>query len=275
MPRALCMIREDPVYRRHAFVNGLKLAGFDVCSFDKPKPDDVLVIWNRYGPFAAVADNFERVGAAVIIAENGYLGHSYNAHAKASDKDGAPLYALALQHHNGAGKWFIGEPGRWRRQGIQVKPWRKDGKYVLVLPQRGIGPPGIAMPMEWVENVMPRLGTMTKRRVVLRAHPGNEPAARSLDTDLENAWCVVVWGSGAGLKAICAGVPAFTDFDSWIGRGAALTLKGADLEQPLMDDHARETMLDRVAWAQWSIPEIIKGEPFKRLMEIYRDAQSS
>ena len=78
----------------------------------------------------------------------------------------------------------------------------------------------------------------------------------------------MTWGSGAGLKAICAGVPVFSDWPRWIGSPIALPMSD-DLEQPRMDDRAREAMLDRVSWAQHTVSEIASGEPFQRLMAIY------
>jgi hypothetical protein len=204
----------------------------------------------------------------VIVMENGYIGHHADEYAKPYTADGEQLYSLALNYHNGAGSWPIGEPGRWRLQGIEVKPWRKDGDHVLVLPQRGIGPVGMAMPREWPQKAVERLRTMTKRPVRLRAHPGNVSAKKPLEDDLEGAWCAMTWGSGAALKAICAGVPVFYEFTRWIGRHSADTLNRG-VEAPLRNDELREYMLDRLAWAQWTISEIATGEPIRKLMQLY------
>ena len=38
------------------------------------KPDDILIIWNRYGKNDEYARQFEAAGATVLIAENGYIG---------------------------------------------------------------------------------------------------------------------------------------------------------------------------------------------------------
>ena len=110
-----------------------------------------------------------------------------------------------------------------------------------MLPQRGIGPPGVAMPAGWPEKTVARLRTMTKRKVVVRAHPGNNATQRPLERDLEGCWCVVTWASGGALKAICAGVPVFYDPARWIGRTCSFAI-GCDgsFEEPLMDDWARE-----------------------------------
>ena len=275
--KALCLVREAPHYRRDACLAGLKAAGFEIVPEvdrpkHRPKPDDLVVVWNRYGAYESEALRFEAAGAAVIVMENGYLGHREDEFRKLFAANGEQLYAMALDHHNGAGRWYVGEPGRWREQGITVQPWRTDGEHILVLPQRGIGPPGVAMPAGWPERTVARLRTLTKRKVVLRPHPGNNATQRPLEADLEGAWCVVTWASGGALKALCAGVPVFNDFDRWIGNDAALPLTfetPIDARIPNTNDASREAMLDRLAWAQCDVAEISTGEPFRRLMAIY------
>lgn len=248
----------------------MKAAGFDVvCAIPNPRPGDVVCCWNRYGRYEAEAKRFEAAGALPVIIENGYLGNRYNDHAKPFTAAGDQLFALGNYKHNGAGEWPVGEPGRWRSQGIEVKPWRTDGEHVLVLPQRGIGPAGVAMPHDWPQKAVQRLRTMTKRPVRLRAHPGNNPSKTPLEDDLAGCWAAVTWGSCAALKAICAGVPVFADFPKWIGLSSARLLDGSDIEWPRDSETAREGMLDQLAWAQASVAEISTGEPFRRLMEIY------
>ena len=272
-PRAFCLIQSAVHYRRDAFEVGLKARGFSLEGgrhIGVIRPSDLLVIWNRYGRGDDLASQFEKAGSAVIVVENGYIGASENAYAKQfATKEQRPdshLYTLSLNHHNGAGTWWIGWPDRWRQQGIEVKPWRTAGEHVLILPQRGIGPAGVAMPQDWPEKTLQRLRTLTKRSVRVRAHPGNEPAQRPLEADLEACWCAVTWGSGAAIKALCAGVPVFCDWRQWIGAPAASVLRDS-VETPMRCDDCRTRMLDRLAWAQWTIAEIATGEPIRLLLE--------
>ena len=274
-PRAFCLIRQEPHYRRDAFVTGLRACGLDVTVGSVARnigPQDVVVVWNRYGIAESAALQGERVGAAVIIAENGYIGAVEDAYRKPyASPDMRPetqLYALALNHHNGAGRWWIGEPGRWRAQGVRVSPWRTTGEHVLILPQRGIGPVGVAMPKDWPQKALERLRTMTRRPVRIRSHPGNAPAERPLKADLDGAWCVMTWGSGGGIKALVAGVPVCCDWPKWIGYHAAAPIWR--IETPICDDAARDRMLDCLAWAQHEVREISTGEPLHRLIELHR-----
>ena len=229
---------------------------------DDPAPDDVLVIWNRYGGADAAAERFERRGAPVIVAENGYIG---------TDETGEQLYALALNHHIGAGWWHWERGNRWASLGIEEKPWRDPtpNGHILICAQRGIGEKGVAMPGGWPQDTAQRLATVTSRPIRLRLHPGNHAPAVPLEADLEGAHCAVVWASGAGIKAVVAGIPVFHDFPRWILAGAAVPLEGGRLlEKPYVFD--RSAALERMAWAQWRLSEIETGEPFRHLLDLHK-----
>lgn len=238
--RALCLIREGLHYRRSAYIDGLKAAGYTLAdSIPDPKPSDVLVIWNRYGRFDEEAKRFERSGAKVWVTENGWLGKDWN---------GGEWFALSEGHHAGAGKWK--ERGdRWDAWGVRLSPWR-HGTETVILAQRGIGEPGIASPVGWAENTQRRIGGR------IRQHPGKHQGP--IEPDLANAEKVVTWNSGAALKALMCGVPVWHDFPKWIGASAA-----SRIGDPLVrDDEKRLAMFRRLAWAMWTLDEIRTGEPF-------------
>jgi hypothetical protein len=290
MPRAFNLLRRDPHYRRDAFDAGLRAAGYDILherQIGTPKPSDVLVIWNRYAHYDVMAQRFEAVGAAVIICENGLIGKSENAYAKQFTSDSqtpdTQLYTLSLNYHNGGGRWYVGEPGRWGQQGIEVKPWRDeddDGRgCVLLLEQRGFGHPKVAPPPNWTAKTIAWLKTRTHRRIRVRAHPGNEPARVSLAEDLQDCWCVATHGSGAAIKALVAGVPAYSTWSKWVVFPGALPLEAIGRGDephwwqglPLTRDAARRVMLDSLGWYQHTVSEIASGGPFKRLMELHKE----
>jgi hypothetical protein len=252
-------------------LGGLKRAGYHVVlSIDRPAPDDLLVIWNRYGEFDQAATRFEKWGAAVIVAENGYVGARDNDNGKPVSATGEALYAMALNRHNGAGRWHVGSPGRAAAQGIELKPWRTgsaDG-HVLLLAQRGIGLPPVASPGDWIERTQRRLAKVAKRPIRVRGHPGNEAPRKPLARDLENCWAAATWASSAGIRALVAGTPIYSDWAGWIAAPAARQAY-EQIEEPLCDDAAREATIERIAWAQWTVSEISSGEPFARLIELH------
>lgn len=250
MPRACVLLRTSDHYRADAFRAGLARHGYRVEKewHRQPRPDDLVLLWNRTRGWEAVADIYERAGARVVIAENGYIRKA----------DGGKWYALALDRHNGAGRWYVGDQPRFP---IEDKPWRQSGRHVLVLPQRGIGSRGVAMPHKWQKAVVDKLRRITDRRIVVRPHPGNSNPP--LDPDLADAHCAVTWGSGAGIKALQAGIPVFHEMPNWIGESAAARLAG-DIES--CNTPSREQLWTRISWAQWGLSEIQSGEAFDRLL---------
>lgn len=252
--RAFLTLRAKPEYRRDAFAAGLEAAGYQVsnCVPHDPQPDDVLVIWNRYAHYDDLAKRFERKGAKVLVAENGYLGRDWGGNA---------WYSISGSRHNGAGHWPDGGPGRWDSWGVELSPWREQGGHVLVLLQRGIGVSPVAQPASWRQTVEGMLAT--NRPVKYRGHPGEKRPHGTLYDDLDGAHCVITWGSGAALKALAAGIPVFYGFEQWIGAPAGKPFTGK-VEDPFLGD--RLPMFQRLAWAMWRLDEIENGDPFRGLL---------
>lgn len=265
MGRAFCLVRAEPAYRRESFVAGLKAAGYldhGACR-DTPRPDDVLVIWNRYGGFDRQACVFEQFGARVIVAENGLLGRMWQ---------GEPWYTLALDSPAGVGRWPGDHGSRWDSFGVKPCEWRKGGTEAIVIGQRGIGPSGVAMPHGWDLRAVDQL-RRAGERVRLRPHPGERPAS-DLFTDLENAKYVVTWSSGAALRALLWGIPVIYGLNQWIGATAATPFDQVARRLPELPDSSslargdRNTMFARLGWTIWRIPEIEAGLPFQRLLAL-------
>lgn len=257
-PVAMCQIRNDPHYRKDAFLNGLRKAGYNVVPSARPtRKEDLLIIWNRYGGFESMADTWERSGGTVLVAENGYIG---------KDENGHQLYALSASGHNGSGWWVSTGKDRFGKLGVDVKPWKEstpDG-HLLVCGQRGIGSRTMASPSNWHYQTANKLKKVTSRPVKVRLHPGNQPPKTALDDDLAGAHACVIWSSGSGVKALVNGYPVFFDAPHWICSMAADHVRNpsVDYEVPNRDDRLRELALFRMAEAQWSIKELDSGEPF-------------
>lgn len=251
--RASLLFRPGRHYRATEFGRGLERHGFAVSTVPQrhPKPSDLLILWNRTRAHERTARAYEQAGARVLIAENGYLDRL----------GGEKFYSLALGHHNGVGRWFVGDEARFQ---IADEP-QPRGDHVLVLPQRGIGENGVAMPLDWPKRIRERVARITKRPVIIRRHPGLHHPSRivPLEDDLARAWCVVTWASGAAIKAIRAGIPCFYDLDGWIANCAATRLAD-QLEQ--CDTADSGELWRRVSWAIWTMAEIECGEAFDRLL---------
>lgn len=237
--RAWLALRNDAHYRRDAFERGLKACGYEVRIgvTMHPGPRDILVIWNRYGESDRAAKMFERFQRPVIVAENALWGNDFA---------GERWFSLALGRHNTDGCFPVGGPERWEAINTRLSPWREGGTEVVILPQRGIGIAGVAMPHGWAERVKADCGGRARR------HPGKTERT-SLRDDLANARMVRTWGSGAAVKALLWGIPVKSDMPGWIAAQDNT-------------DAGRLAMFQRLAWATWRIEEVGKGEPFKWLL---------
>lgn len=242
-------LREAPHYRRNIFDAGFKKLGFKTqFGITRPSPGDVLVIWNRYGVYHEKAKEFESVGAKVLVVENAYLGR------EVLQNDDHWL-AISVGHHLGAGNWPVGDASRWDDLKVKLSPWRVGGTETVVLLQRGIGEPGVAMPKDWTW------------RGRLRKHPAKSGVSIPLEKDLSKAKEAITWASSAALHALIMGVPVFYAFDKWIGAPASKHVSLHGKEEPLRSDDARTNMFRRLIWAQWTRPEIESGEALERLIK--------
>lgn len=265
--KAYSLIRQQPHYRHDAFLSGLAAAGYEVhdSAPDRARPGDVLVTWNRYWSVEQIADRFEAQGGTVLVAENGYVQGRH---------DGGDHYALAIHGHNGSGTVRVGGPERWAALGVQLKPWRTEGKHILVAPNRSFGMRGFIMPDKWGERTADALRKVTKREVRLRPHPGNNRPSVLLENDLRDAHCVVIWSSSVGVKALIEGIPVVCCAPWWICKKATLPLDayGAAIDSPIAFqcdesmDMARQYAMEELAWSQWSVGEIASGFPFRHLL---------
>lgn len=223
--------------RAQMFRTGLASLGYQIVHgmTHNPNPGDVLCSWNRIGDADHAADCFAARGCKVIIAENASWGN---------ELAGDHWYHLALNFHNTDGCFPVGGPERWDNLGVELQPMRTSGETV-VLPQRGIGPVGVAMPPGWLRGKEGRI----------RPHPGRRNDMKPLEEDLATAGRVLTWGSGAAVKALMMGVRVFADYCDWIA---------------LQDnsEEGRLAMFRKLAWAQWTHSEIESGQAFKHLLGI-------
>lgn len=253
--RAFVLMHRREPYPHPQFAEGFQRLGFEVFHEmpNRVEPTDVLLTWNRIGIRNTYAQIFSKAGAPVIVAENGWIGKA---------PDGGKMYALCLDHHNGAGRWFVGDHDRLPKMRIDLRPWRSKGNHILVLCSRGIGEPGIAQPKDWPIKIARRLHALTDRPIRVRLHPGDKGAV--MDGDLRGAHACVTWASGSAIKALAAGFPIFYELKNWIGADAAI--HGVEnLEDCFIGD--RLPMFQRLAWAQWTSAELASGTPIEWLLK--------
>lgn len=248
---ASLLIREQPWYRRGSFEAGLRAVGYTVDNSLRPSPENILVIWNRYGHYDHLAKQYEERGGRVIVAENGYLGREWN---------GGYWYAISLAKHNSLSTCKTGPEARFD---IPMLPRRESGKEILVLETRSIGPDGVKEPLGWSKKMAVRIRE-EGFPVRIRKHPGENKCV-SLEKDLENTYSVVTWGSGGALKAMFWGLRISHGYPDWIGQEGATRTSLND--EFYINCNDREAVARRLSWAMWNTKEIETGEPFKWLLQ--------
>jgi hypothetical protein len=233
LKRAYLNLRHNVPERIEAVTQGLQKLGYYVTlgwPHAYPRDDDVLVTWNRIHEGHTMAKRF----AKVLVMENASWGNGFH---------GRRWYTMCRDYHNRADCIIDRGPERWAALDLRLPPMRdmRDGETVI-LPQRGIGPPGVAMPLDWPRQAL------VKHKGRIRRHPGREPGT-DLKLDLARARRVVTWGSGAAIKALMWGIPVISEMPLWIG------------EQD-NTERGRWEMFCRLAWAQWQLKEFEDGSAF-------------
>lgn len=258
MPSACVRVLPRPPYHGDKMATVLRRMGYRIVALPEqaPGPGDVLVIWNRYPRDEQFCGPYERAGGVVVVVENGYFGRG---------EPGSESYAISLFQHNGCGRIPAPSEKRWRALGIELKPWKADGREIVLLATRGMGSDVTREPNGWLGRMEHGLRRLTRRQVRVRQHPGPQWVIPKipLQDDLHDAWAAVTWGSSAGLKALVMGVPVFHGLPDWIGKGAALPL-GKNIEDRFLGD--REPTFQGVASAMWSLAEIESGKAFRCLL---------
>jgi hypothetical protein len=156
-----------------------------------------------------------------------------------------------------------GEPDweRFKKLGVEVKPWRRDGRHVVVVTQSEhfmkevAGWPGGVT--SWQEYVTTVLSKNTDRPIEVR-HWSRDKAghAASLRRAFAGAWAVVTHASAAANEALLDGIPVFLT-----GQCPALKMGLSQLEMiehPRRPD-GREEWAAGLAARQWTIEELKAG----------------
>lgn len=257
--------------RHEAIERGLARHGFTIARTPPHAPTarDIVCTWNCHADYQQDAAALVRkAGGRHILAEEAYTRWTWPV----------KHFALSLDAHNGAGRWFVGGPERWEKMGLDVRPWRADapGARIVVREQRGIGTPQMRSPPAWHERTCEALRRASKRPVQLRRHPAlQQPVRVPAEEELEGAHALVTWASSDAVRALIMGVPVFFAAPHIVVEGACKRLASlggaeltAEIEAPLMDDQLRLDALRRMAWAQWEIGAIERGEPFEHLLSV-------
>lgn len=188
-------------------------------------------------------------------------------------------------------------PDRWLRiqkeQSIEIKDWKTNGEYILVLLQRP-GDSSLANLLErhgsyknFITYTLNEIKKHTDRPIRVRMHPLRQDrqleALKDFDVeisknthgaglleggdglyeDFKNAYAVVGFNSNALTESVCEGIPTFSMCASSMAWECSnKNLK--NLESPMYFD--RTQWLNNLGYCQWTGNEIVKGLPWYHLI---------
>jgi hypothetical protein len=262
-------LNSKPVF--DAFANSLNNNGHDVAYNDLSA--DINVIWSVLfnGRMAGNKAVWEQQKPTIVLEVGGInRGTTWKVGLNGINRDA-----------------YFGPSGnssdRVRLLGLQVKPWKYDGEYILVCGQHDKSLQWKDMPAmaTWVHDTITFIRAQTDRPIIFRPHPRCPlPAIEhnfkgvkrqdpkqikdtydDFDMQFNNIWATVSWSSNPAIHSIINGVPAFTGPSSLAFDVAEQNLR--NIENPLYGD--RTQWLNDYAHTEYTIGEISQGIPLKHL----------
>jgi hypothetical protein len=176
-----------------------------------------------------------------------YIDHAY------FDRGHGKSYRITRNRYE-AGKVRKVADDRLSLLGLDIQPWRSDGRSIIVCP-----PTDYFMTAhncaDWLDNTLATLRLETDRPIIVREKPKPGKSSVPLARALQTAHALVTHSSNVAIEAACLGTPVFVSPTS-----AAAPIGQTDfglIETPCYPE--REDWLAHLAYSQYSIDEIRDG----------------
>lgn len=269
-------LNSKPVFA--AFEQSLIDRGYTTCESDMHS--DVAVIWSvlwngRMLGNKPVWDYYRKTNRSVVVLEVGGIQRGTTWKVGLNGVNRAAGYAPQGNDND-----------RAQQLGLSLKPWRTQGKYILICGQHNKSLQWQNQPplSKWFLDTYDTIRQHSERPIVFRPHPRSrlEHIERGLknvyrqepcpikntydDFDLKfnNTWATVSWSSNPGIHSIIEGVPAIVGADSLAYDVAEHNL--ANIENPCCPD--RTQWLNDYAWTEFTVEEIAQGIPIDLLTNL-------
>lgn len=261
----------------NAMFNGIRATGDRPRHFvedDYREPlHDVAVFYGYTVKLRKIMDDYVAAGRKVVFIDLGYWGREgMRGYHKIVVNARHPTAYFQSRRHDAI---------RRKTFNIELKPWRQSGSHILLA---GMGEKAAEAEGKqaeaWEREALKWMARYTDRTIIYRPKPswkrsreipgtkfswGGPPRpgyrTEQLHEVLANCHAVVTHHSNVAVDAIVAGVPALC----W--KGVALSMSSQDfrnIEAPLMPE-GREDWLNAIAWCQWNIDEMTRGQPWRHL----------
>jgi hypothetical protein len=256
-------LNSKPVF--DAFEQGVKSLGHEI-SFT----DGIPVIWSVL--WSGRMSHNERIfnsHSPIVIIEVGNLRRG-------------STWRISLNHINSLGKFGNDndlDPHRPEKLGVKlgdIKENRRPEIMIATQHQRSLqwrGQPPIA---NWIQDTVKKIRQHSDRKIVVRPHPRSpisvnipgveiglpRPVAGTYDDfDIDyNCHCVINHNSGPAVQAAVFGTPVICDSTSLAGE---ISGKFEEIENIKLPQ--REDWFLKLCHTEWTVNEIAKGLPLKRL----------
>lgn len=229
---------------------------------------DVAVFYGLAGGLRQIYEQY-RKSRKVLFLDLGYFGRRkrtrYDGYHKLVLNDRHPTAYFQEREHS---------IDRFRAHGIQIQPWRKGGKHVLVI---GMSAKAAAhdgfQPQQWERETIAQLAALTDRPIIYRPKPNwteSRPIPGShygvhtpLAEHFADAHCVVAHHSNVAVDALLAGIPCICP----AGVASALSLQDlTQIETPIRPE-GREQWAADLAFTQYSLDEMLDGTAWRYALE--------
>ena len=147
---------------------------------------------------------------------------------------------------------------------IQLEPWKKDGKYILVFEPSDFAKRWWEVP-NWTEDTIQLLKKNTNLEIRIR----KKNSLISFESEVKGAKAVVSLQSAAAIQAHIWGIPGYcADMSAAypVSHSFELIQKGLDSIQYIPDD-TRQKWLNSILANQYTMTEIADGTCYNRLKD--------
>lgn len=249
-----------PSRHMYAIAEGLRRHGVEVVALhDRAVDVDFCVVWG-WRKARRIKDN--GFSGPVLVAEHGYLGDRIHTWT-----------SLGWDGLNGRARFPAPQDeGQrfWSNHAHLAKEWERFDGYWLIAGQV-LGDQSL-LGVDYLEWLKTTITGLMRMGVDVRFRPHPEAVRRgqdfpvpkslfssgTLERDLSEAACVVAYNSNATVDAVVAGIPAVTADE---GAMAWDVTAHHYLDEIITPD--RSEWFRRMAWTQWTMPEIASGEAWE------------